>query len=70
VNVNTAAGSGPVSAPSNAIKAASIPYAPQIPLAKVISDTQIDIAWVPNPNDGGAPLVRLPSLGMAFFAQR
>ena len=56
VNVNTAAGSGPVSAPSNPIKAASIPYAPQIPLVKVISDTQIDIAWVPNPNDGGAPL--------------
>ena len=56
VIANTAAGNGPVSAPSNAIKAASIPYAPQIPLVKVISDTQIDIAWVPNPNDGGAPL--------------
>jgi len=56
VVANTAAGSGPASAPSNPIKAASIPSAPQIPLAKVISDTQIDIAWVPNPSDGGAPL--------------
>jgi hypothetical protein len=56
VVVNSNNGAGPASAPSNAIKAASIPSAPQIPLAKVISDTQIDIAWVPNPSDGGAPL--------------
>jgi hypothetical protein len=56
VVANTAAGSGPVSAASNAVKYASIPYAPQIPLAKITSDTSMDIAWVPDPNDGGAPL--------------
>ena len=56
VVANTAVGNGPASAPSNPIKAASIPTAPQIPLVKVISDTQIDIAWVPSPSDGGAPL--------------
>lgn len=52
----TAAGNGPASSPSNSVKAASIPVAPQNPLVKVISDTQIDIAWVPSPNDGGATL--------------
>lgn len=56
VFANSNNGAGPVSTPSKAIKSASIPYAPQIPLAKVISDTRIDIAWVPNPNDGGVPL--------------
>ena len=56
VVANTAAGDGPASAPSNQIKYASIPYAPQIPLGKITSDTSMDIAWVPNPNDGGAPL--------------
>ncbi len=56
VVANTAAGDGPASAPSNQIKYASIPYAPQQPLAKVVSDTALDIAWVPDPNDGGAPL--------------
>lgn len=56
VVANTSAGDGPASAPSNQIKYASIPYAPQQPLAKVVSDTALDIAWVPDPNDGGAPL--------------
>jgi hypothetical protein len=56
VTVNTATESGPASSPSNAIKQASIPYAPQVPLAKVLSDNSISIAWVPDPNDGGAPL--------------
>jgi len=54
--VNTAAGDGPVSAASNAIKYASIPYAPQQPMASIVSDTAMDIAWVPDTNDGGAPL--------------
>lgn len=56
VAINGAEGSGPNSSSSNAIRHSSIPYAPQIPLAKVVSDTAIDIAWVPDPNDGGAPL--------------
>ena len=56
VTVNTAQGNGPASAPSNPIRHASIPTAPQPPVAKVISDTQLDIAWIPAPDDGGAPL--------------
>lgn len=56
VVINSTDGNGPASAPSNAIRHSSIPWAPQIPLAKVVSDTAIDIAWVPDPNDGGAPL--------------
>ncbi|CAN2188835.1 Fibronectin type III [Candidatus Nanopelagicaceae bacterium] len=56
VVANTAAGDGPASAPSNQIKYASIPWAPQQPLAKVTSDTSMDIAWVPDTNDGGVPL--------------
>lgn len=56
VVVNAAQGNGPASASSNAIRHASIPSAPQPPVAKVISDTQLDIAWVPDPSDGGAPM--------------
>ena len=56
VVVNSSQGNGPVSAPSNPIKHASIPYAPQPPLAKVVSDTQLDITWVPAKEDGGAPM--------------
>lgn len=56
VVVNSSQGNGPSSAPSNPIKHASIPTAPQPPLAKVISDTQLDITWVPAKDDGGAPL--------------
>lgn len=56
VVANSLNGVGSPSAPSNSIKAASIPFAPQIPLAMIKSDTEIDIAWVPNTNDGGAPL--------------
>jgi len=56
VAINSAQGSGPASTPSNPIRHGSIPTAPQPPAAKVISDTQLDIAWVPAPGDGGAPL--------------
>ncbi|MEI6552675.1 MAG: hypothetical protein WCN84_05585, partial [Actinomycetes bacterium] len=56
VVANTSTGDGPASAPSNQIKYASIPWAPQPPLAKITSDTSMDIAWVPDPNDGGAPM--------------
>lgn len=56
VVVNSAQGNGPTSSPSNPIRHASIPTAPQPPIAKVMSDSQIDITWVPSPSDGGAPL--------------
>jgi hypothetical protein len=56
VVANTAAGDGPESTASNQVKYASIPWAPQPPLAKITSDTSMDIAWVPNTNDGGVPL--------------
>ena len=56
VKVKTATEEGPASAPSNAIKYASIPWAPGGVVAKTISSSQIDIAWIPSPEDGGAPL--------------
>ena len=56
VVINSAGGAGPSSADSNAVRAASIPTAPQIPVVKVTSDTSMIIAWVPDSNDGGAPL--------------
>lgn len=56
VVANSANGIGQPSVTSNTIKAASIPYAPQRPLAVVKSETSIDIAWVPDTNDGGVPL--------------
>ena len=56
VVANSSQGDGPASAPSNPIKHASIPSAPQPPIAKVINDTQIDISWIPAKEDGGAPL--------------
>ena len=56
VVANSTAGIGQPSIQSNIIKAASIPFAPQKPLAHLKSNTEIDIAWVPNTNDGGAPL--------------
>lgn len=56
VSANSSAGVGVLSQPSNSIKAASIPYAPEQPLAKLLSDTDVDIAWVPNTNDGGVSL--------------
>jgi hypothetical protein len=56
VVANTSNRDGPASSPSNQVKYASIPYAPQPALAKITSDTSMDIAWVPDPNDGGAPL--------------
>jgi len=56
VVANSTTGVGQPSAQSNTIKAASIPYAPQKPLALVKSNTSIDVAWVPDTNDGGAPI--------------
>lgn len=56
VVVNSVNGDSVSSAPSNQIKSASIPFAPQQPLANVNSDTEISVAWVPNTNDGGSPL--------------
>jgi hypothetical protein len=44
------------SAVSNSVTPASIPVAPLAMGAEVVSDTQIDVAWVPSPSTGGAPL--------------
>jgi hypothetical protein len=41
---------------SNSVTAASIPVAPLAMGAEVVSDTQIDVAWVPSASTGGAPL--------------
>ncbi len=41
---------------SNAVSAASIPVAPLIATSSVVSSTQVDVAWIPSPNNGGAPL--------------
>jgi Fibronectin type III domain len=56
VVANSASGAGPVSAASNSVKHASIPYAPLSALARATSDTSVDVQWVPDSNDGGAPL--------------
>ncbi len=41
---------------SNPVSAASIPLAPSIVTSSVPNNTQIDVAWIPNANTGGAPL--------------
>lgn len=41
---------------SNAVSAISIPQAPMAVASEVVSPTQIDVAWIPNSNTGGAPL--------------
>jgi hypothetical protein len=44
------------SAVSNSVTPASIPVAPLAMGAEVVSNTQIDVAWVPSSSTGGAPL--------------
>jgi hypothetical protein len=44
------------SAPSNPVSAASIPVAPLALASNVVSNTQVDVAWIPSSNTGGAPL--------------
>lgn len=44
------------SAPSNPVSAASIPVAPLAVASSVVSNTQVDVAWIPSSNTGGAPL--------------
>ena len=44
------------SAPSNPVSAASIPLAPLAVASSVSGNAQIDVAWIPNSNTGGAPL--------------
>lgn len=44
------------STPSNSVTPASIPVAPLAMGAEVVSDTRIDVAWIPSPSTGGAPL--------------
>jgi hypothetical protein len=41
---------------SNSVTPASIPVAPLAMGAEVVSNTQIDVAWVPSASTGGAPL--------------
>ena len=53
VNAQT---NGPASEPSNPIRHWSIPWAPLSGATKVVSDTQIDVTWVPSPETGGLPL--------------
>jgi hypothetical protein len=45
-----------VSDASNVVSARSIAQAPMALTSKAVSPTQIDVAWVPNANTGGAPL--------------
>lgn len=56
VTTNGRSGTLAVSAPSNAVTPASIPVSPLAIGAEVISDTQIDVAWVPSPVTGGVSL--------------
>jgi hypothetical protein len=44
------------SALSNPVAAASIPVFPLAVASNVVSNTQVDVAWIPSPNTGGAPL--------------
>lgn len=44
------------SAASNPVSAASIPLAPLAVASSVSGNAQIDVAWIPNSNTGGAPL--------------
>lgn len=44
------------SALSNPVSAASIPVFPLAVASSVVSNTQIDVAWIPSPVTGGAPL--------------
>lgn len=45
-----------VSDASNAVSAASLALAPLAVVSNVVSPTEVDVAWVPNSNTGGAPL--------------
>jgi Fibronectin type III domain len=56
VSTNAGASVIATSDSSNSVTPASIPVAPLAMGAEVVSDTQIDVAWVPSPSTGGAPL--------------
>ena len=56
VKTNSGASVLAVSEESNSITAASIPVSPLAMGAEVVSDTQIDVSWVPSAVTGGAPL--------------
>jgi len=56
VVVNSATGSSTASTPSNTVSMMSAPGYPPTVLTKTISDTEIDVTWVPSLSTGGAPL--------------
>lgn len=56
VVTNTKSGDSAASAPSNVAKWVSAPGIGSTPLANVVSDTQVDITWVPSVSDGGLSL--------------
>lgn len=56
VTTNLSSGIGGVSDASNVVGARSIPSAPLAVTASTISDTQIDVAWIPASGTGNLPL--------------
>lgn len=56
VVTNTKTGDSDSSAPSNSITWVGAPGIGSTPLANVVSDTQVDITWVPSSDDGGLRL--------------
>ena len=56
VITNSKTGDSSPSTPSNVATWLSAPSGGSTPLANVISDTQVDIAWVPSSDDGGLRL--------------
>ena len=55
VVTNSTSGDSAPSAPSNTVTSASAPGYPAPLLVKVVSDTQIDVTWVPSTFTGGIP---------------
>lgn len=55
VITNSSSGDSSASAPSNVVGWYSAPGYPSPLLAKVVSDTQIDLTWVPSTSTGGIP---------------
>jgi hypothetical protein len=49
-------GVGSISDPTNTVVSATIPNAPLYVASKTVSDTQVDVTWVPSPVTGGLAL--------------
>ena len=56
VTTNLSSGNAGVSTTSNTVGARSIPSAPLAVSSSTISDTQIDVAWIPSSGTGNLPL--------------